>query len=288
MKSVMVDNWFLQEVCEDRYISKNSQFENYGKLLSAIILWDEIYYPYNEMSKAWNFFHFFDFEGVLKPYDDSEQIFENLAEEIYANEYKSKGENSVVAGGAIRYLLMSNKFGVDYFPSDERSMFLQKHGMGDICNKLTRLDYLKPIDRQINEYFTELNDKLGKIVFTIKRPVLVDFIIQNAPKNMSYVEYALHLRQEGWVVQYRNYLDDIERALQNNEWKALGEMLKYSDSIVSHIINVDKKSIASINFKIAPIPSLSISKSLDISKNKVQLSFLENLAKFALSGRRYE
>lgn len=287
MKSVMVDNWFLENAFMDRFISSDMIYQEYGKLLSAIVLWDEIYYPQNEMSRAWGAIHYADLESVLKPYDDGNYFYKEEAEGIYTSEF-ADSERNIVATGAIRYLLLSNEIGVDYFPSSARSLFLQKYGVGSVLDKLSRLDFFKPLDKSINEYFEELNDKFGKTIFTIKRPVLVDFIIHNTPQNMSYVEYALHLKQEGPVVQFRNYLDDLEKALQKNEWKVLSEILKYSDSVVSKVLDMDKKNTASIDFAIAPVPSLSISKSLSINIKNVQLSFLEDLARFAFSGRKYQ
>lgn len=284
MISVMVDNWFLQSVLFDRYNLSESISGDYGKFLSSIILWDEVYYPRNEMSNAWWQAPSSDLEYVLRPYDDNKDELAEEARKIYVSNFYGK-ESQVVAERAIKYLLLSNMLGVDYFPSNERSIFLQKYSVENILSKLNRIDLMKPLDNAIGEYFSELNDKFGSTVFKIKRPVLVDFIMQNTPSNMSHIEYALHLKEEGPVIQYRKYLSDIEEALQKNEWKVLNDLIQYSEHIIAKTLNMDKKAMMSIDFTIAPIPSINLSKDIEIKRDNVRIYFLETLGKFAFNGR---
>lgn len=51
--------------------------------------------------------------------------------------------------------------------------------------------------------------------------VLVNFIIDNATNDMSPIDFAFHLKNEGTVVKYRSYLRKIEFALEKQDWKEL-------------------------------------------------------------------
>ena len=53
MNSIMVDNWFMEEVIADIKEQKTHRSRCYGELLMAIVLWDEVYYPKNNYN-WWN------------------------------------------------------------------------------------------------------------------------------------------------------------------------------------------------------------------------------------------
>lgn len=282
MNSIMVDNWLLEKIVLETYSHDKNLSEEYAKFLSSIILWDEIYYPYNEMSMAWNYMSD-NINSMLHPFDDRINHFEEQAQNLYSMQYKKYP--SVIAQGAIRYLLLSNYIGCNYLPAEQRQQFLQIHNPLNIVNDLTRFNFINPVDMAINEHFQEMFSKLGKTNIQIKRPVLVDFIIQNRPDNMSYIDFALHIKNEGPAIEYRKYLSDIEEALEKGNWTLLIDMIQYSNDLVNKLIGLDKKNIISGEFTVCPVPSISFSKEIEIGKRKLHLSFLENLSNFAFHKR---
>lgn len=281
MNAIMVDNWLMQEVVWDSFCRDMS--EEYAKYLTAIVLWDEIYYPKNFKSTGWSQMPS-KITSIVHPIDDSNELFGDLAEQLYQSQYSDCSK--VVAQDAIRYLILSDYMNCDYFPSGKRQEFLKENNPCGIVDNLNRFSYLHTLDTEINERFEEIFRRLELTHFEIKRPVLVDFIIQNTPSDMSYVDFAIHLKHEGPVIQYRKYLEDIEKALEKNEWNVLIDMIHYSEDAVRKVISLDKKCMGAIDVIIAPIPSLSFSKKITPDKRKIHLSFLDDLSKFAFNGRR--
>lgn len=77
--------------------------------------------------------------------------------------------------GGIRYTLLSNKYGLNYFPCEKCSVFLNQIGFNS--DFIDRCDIMNVLDREILKYYSELNDFFGKNVFTFELPVLADYII---------------------------------------------------------------------------------------------------------------
>lgn len=285
MNAIMIDNWLAQEAILNEYTFKDELSLNYQKLLSAIVLWDEIYYPLNEKSIQWKMINNSEINIFLKPLEDYKRLFEYEANSIYIENYQ-KLERRLIAKEGIRYLLLSNYQGFDYVPSSARNLFFERYNPYNILNKLNRFDFIKTLDKEIVDYFDELNSKFGRNVFEIQRPVLVDFIIQNTPKSMSYIEFALKLREEKSVIQYRKYLTELENSLENREWKKLQELFEISSEVVHNAVKLDKKSIGTIEFSFSALPALNFSKEIEISKRKIHLTFLDKLSEFAFDGRK--
>lgn len=86
--------------------------------------------------------------------------------------------------------------------------------------------------------------------------VLVNFIIDNASNDMSPIDFAFHLKNEGTVVKYRSYLRKIEFALEKQDWKELRNLLRCSDDAVNSVISMDKKRLNGISVGIFPTPSI--------------------------------
>ena len=283
MNTIMVDNWVVQEVI---YNSFNTQMsEEYAKYLSAIVLWDKIYYADNEYSHAWNYLPS-TIRSVLNPIQDRDNLFEDEARKLYCDRYSLYPE--IVAKRAIRYMLFSNYCGCNYFPCAKRAHFLKENNPYGIVNEISRFDYIKTLDEEINEYFYKMFEKLGRYDFRIKRPVLVDFIIQNTKDAESYIDSALRIKEEKSVVQYRKYLSDIEAAVERKEWNLLKDMIAYSEDIVKNTVCLDCKNIGTIDVTIAPVPSISYSKNIELKRRKMHLNFLEELGNFAFHGRNIE
>lgn len=283
MNAIMVDNWAVQEVI---YNSFNTQMsEEYAKYLSAIVLWDKIYYADNEYTCAWNYLPSA-IRSVLNPIQDHNNLFEDEARQLYCDRYSLYPE--IVAKRAIRYMLFSSYCGCNYFPCAERAHFLKENNPYGIINEVSRFDYIKTLDEEINEYFSKMFEKLGRYDFRIKRPVLVDFIIQNTKDKESYIDSALRIKEEKEVVQYRKYLSDIEVAVEQKQWNELSDMIAYSEEIVKNTVRLDHKNIGSIDVTIAPVPAISYSKSIELKRKKIRLNFLEELGKFAFMGRIIE
>ena len=279
MNSILVDNWAMQRIVASIYDNEISK--EYEKFLSAIVLWDKIYYAKNKYSFIWKNF-LIKTKDSVEAINDSNEYFDKIANQLYAEKYSNYSK--IVVQGAIRYMLLSNYYGCDYFPSEKRNEFLAENSPYKVMN---RYNYIGVLDHEINDYFCEMFEKLGRHDFKIQRPVLVDFIVQNSKIGESYIDCALRIKQEKSVIQYRKYLSDIELAVQQKQWTLLSDMVTYSKKIVNNITKLDSKNIGTIDMTIAPIPKIEFSKSFTLKKSKIQLTFLDELGKFAFCGRNY-
>lgn len=292
MNGVMVDNWLLEELIDQS--NNNSVPESLCLLLSAIVLWDSVEFPLNsnnywrkvdvsankwsrEIESLRNTLGALD--DVGEAYDYEKRVFFKENRHLFDEDV-----SEVVGIGALRYLKLSNSCGLDYLPCSKRREFICKYP--NICKQsISRINSLEPLDREIKEFLDDLSRAFGGNYFSIEHPVLVDYILRNTPEDMSYVDYALHLKCEGPVIQYRRYLEELEKAINNQNIMELIKLRNYSKEVVQDIVNTNSSTIISADLNLFPIPSIAISKSIDAAK-KMHITFLENLTRFSFSERR--
>ena len=302
----MVDNWLLEDIVDQS--NDNIIPESLCVLLSALVLWDNVRYPLNDKdywrrkdisNTKWER-EIYSIRDNLSYFDDRREEYQKEQERFFRKNIAVNNKNisKAVGVGALRYLSVSNKHGFDYLPCSDRGKFIKQHAelCRDSVNKLdvnrldvnrldvNRFDMLSPLDKEIDEFLKDLSKAFGNAFFSVKRPVLVDYIIQNTPQDMSYVDYAIHLKHHGAVVQYRRYLQDVEDALNNYNLMELIRIRQYSKEVVDDVAKMDS-SVLTAEFNILPIQALSLSKDINISKKKMQLTFLKELARFSFNGR---
>lgn len=171
-----MDNWSVENIVtcnsEDNCKSYNKE---YIDLLEAVILWDNLYYPENEYSTFWKYFgQDQSIKKIIKPLQYAEVDFADEIEKIlkdvpYLGDFKE-----IVAKGAIKYLLLSNKNGLNYYPCEKRSIFLEQNNF--LYNLLkdkeliNRLELMRIFDGEIIKYYEELNNFFKKIYLHLKFP----------------------------------------------------------------------------------------------------------------------
>lgn len=285
MNSVMMDNWMVGNVlCDINNVKDNTVKKSYQQFLSAIVLWDEIYYPENEMSPYINRVDE-TIASILKPINDKEHLFNNEANAMY-KEYFEGECSEIIIQGAMRYLLLSDFYGCDYLPCEARQKVLENADFIELNKKISRSNSLNYLDAAIDEYYRELFEKMGATNFVVRSPILTDYIVQTTPDGMSYVDRALHLKYEGPVEKYRKYLSDMEKAFEESDYTLLNEMKNYSEKLVKDIQKIDGQNIGEINYSLVPMCSVSLSRGIQLNKRKVNLTFLNELGKFSVKGRK--
>lgn len=287
MNSVLLDNWFLESTYYDKNDYRNKTVStSYGNLLNAIVLWDTLFFPDNEYSFAWKQC-FPELNNILIAYEDKSNLFLQEATEITQN--ANFNESSVVCIGAIRYLLLSNSLELDYMPVPQRAAFISKYSncLGEKFKALTRIDLSRVIDKAVTEYYDELNSIFGKNIFTISMPILTDFIIQTCPKDMSYISYAINLRNDKAIKKYKKCMNDLDNAFNNGNWNEISAYIEATYSIVKSITKMDKNCVFNISLSLAVMPlltpSVNLGKDFNLRRRKyVHLAFIKKLAKFSL------
>ena len=306
----MVDNWFMEEVIADINNNTECNSKNYADLLMAIVLWDEVYYPQNTRN-WWKSFPS-QVQNALQPIEDiEEQGYQSNLHDLRPMSaipllsylaQNPKIRSDIISTAALHYAKLSSKNGCDYLPCKERQSLLQKFMTPpNIQKSLTRMKMQGNLDKAIEEYYADTYKALLDFSdLKLKMPALVNFILDNTPKEMTPVDYAFHLKNEGAVIKYRQYLSQVEEALENQNWKDLRFLLRCSDDAVSEVTALDKKNLGRVKVRLLPTPSIlleygglsadiSSTSSFEIKTNiknpfrKIHLTFLKDLTRYAIN-----
>lgn len=282
MSGVLMDNWILQDALFDTEL--NDAFYN---LLEAIVLWDDVYYPDNEYSQYWKYISKdSSLQEAITSCEDNSESYQEKAESIFRL-LNGNDDNSITQIGAIRYMILSSKNKLNYLPCKKRSEYISQLNFSNkFHEKINRLDLNGIFDKQVLEYYNDLNDFLGKNILEFNMPLLADFIIQNTPNNSSYIKYALQLKKNKKIDYYRKYLQNIEDSFNNGNWRELLRFKMTTQELVNDIVKEMELSV-STSVSICAMPSLNFSLDIPV-KNKrfIQLSFLRELGGFAFNGRK--
>ena len=289
MKEVMVDNWLLEDIVEQS--NDNIIPESLGVLLSALVLWDDVKYPLNNRdywrrvdisNTRWER-EIVSLRNNLCSFDDKNEEYQKEQERVFREKIAviDKKVSKAVGVGALRYITVSRQHGFDYLPCYERKKFIKQYA--EFCrDSVNRIDSLLPLDKEIDEFLKDLSKAFGNAYFSVKRPVLVDYIIQNTPPEMSYVDYAMHLKQYGAVIQYRKYLQEVEEAINQCNLMELIKLRQYSKEVVLDVTKIDS-SVLTAEFNLLPM-GIGLSRDIKTPK-KMSITFLKELARFSFKGR---
>lgn len=292
MNGVLIDNWNLQEIYYDIYdinnihdiheINNKNYSQPYKDLLSAIVLWENIFYPQNERSVVWNPSNSI-LSKIMQPYDDSKHIFSEQAAKIYHNICNCDETNAIIGQGAIRYQLLSNSLGLNYLPAPKRADFLKKY---NYSSSILRSQIENIVDSSVMNMFLQLNSLLGEEQISFKMPLLVDYIIYNTNNSSSHIDCAMELKKDNSVKRYRQYLSYVEKELEKGNWTELFSFKRDTEELINDILKLDNKHIFSTNVSLSIMPSICVEKEFNIKKPKLHLTFIKSLIDFAFKKRK--
>ena len=314
MKDVLVDNWFMESVLTDIHDDAINTSQSISDLFMAIILWDNTFYPKNDYN-WWTSVPSV-VQNKLTPVDDITELdFNKIIDHLQMTDYSLKDEYlswikwnysnhdimNVVEKGAIKYMILSNRNGYDYLPCSRRREYIANVFRDNIIHQRIsyRIQSQKYLDSSIKEYYKNAYSFLDEIKdYVYTTPVLDRYIFENAPDNMSAIDYAYHLKYEGHVIRYREHLTKLEDAFEKQNFREVKKLITGMKDVVNDVLSLDKKRIVFTEFQFLPTPSislgykgieLSLSESssirfnLDINKiaKKFHYSFLRELSNFA-------
>ena len=311
MDRVMTDNWFLSETLRYLRAPEENSARPYAELLMALVLWDEVCFPLNERSRAW--MESGELEGCLSPIEDEAPELEDRAWQLlhmYIQDEPGcdpyflwmRDPENFVNAGALHYQMLSVKHGCDYLPSTRRQAFLKAHESHRYLKELLlRMGMQEKLDEAARAYYQKsLEALLDFSELKLDMPVLADFIVSSTPRGMRPVDYALQLRQEGPVIRYREYLSQVEQALERQQWKELRRLLAASQEAIDGVLALDRRRLGSVTVKLLPTPSvmmnygyakgeLSASPGLSFELKpgrRMHLTFLKDLTAYAINDRK--
>lgn len=248
MGEVLIDNWNLSKM---KLIERNNKYvpnKAYSNLLSAIVLWDNIYYL-DENSSIFGGLIESKLLSLLKPLhmeQDVKKVFEKSSKREYKNNYSYK-YNNVIAERALYYHEISKVFNLDYYPEDRRADFLnQVIGKFELWS---RNEIIKEEEKEILRRIQEFNLGSDSI---IPIPLLSNLIIKNSDQN--FTETALDIKNTKEVVRFRKYMDRVDKEINMGNFKEAKSILKLLPYIIDDIEKMDRKVNVTTKIKIKLTP----------------------------------
>lgn len=276
----------MKEIGENRELGPRAY-----EFIEAMMLWDEIYYPDNEYSSWWLYCDKLNnVKKHVKPCDCKNDMFKTKAIDIYRS-VRQDVDSEIVGVGAIEYWLLCNQENLDYLPCPKRIHYMnekkifvsQKSGLIISNEILNRIEIMNLFDNEVKERYNDMNKYFGKNIFDFELPVVIDYVKQMAKEGENIFEVANELKKDRSVIRYREYLSNIEHAIQNGDWKALSDFRNATKELVN---SVDRSTKGiSISASILALPSVNFNMP-KVSKDFFQLSFLRKLNKFAFYERK--
>lgn len=254
MSTVLIDNWNLVDAnlvkdIKGNYIPNDA----YSDLLSALVLWDNVYYLDEGFSTIGWLYDKRGIKELLKPLYINMEVrknFENCSDLIYCNNYKNK-YTKTVAQRAIYYSEISKAFQMNYLPVDRRADFLNKNM--NIMDLWTRNEIIKEEEKEILSKMNHFNNSDSSY---IQFPLLTNLIIKNSKSSDNFLETALYIKNTKEVKQFRKYMDKIDEEINRGNVSELRYVLSLIPDIVNDIQNMDRKIKLTVLVKMKISPSV--------------------------------
>lgn len=291
MGSVLIDNISLGSALEI-YLNGNENYktdytvQNY---LFGIVLWDSIFSVARRMSRQVGDNRiddlYIDDRFHITNLDFDYDEIDNIASDIVFDMYEDKATESElqVIEDTIFYLLLSYNTNMNLLLSKERSEFLIT---SKISEKLfNRLDIIDNFEKQLIEYYNEINSKIGKNFITFECPLLVDYICNNCSNLKDAIDLAKYIRNEKDVMDFRKAMDGLESALCEGNLILFNEYISAIPEIVSKITKQGTKS-KTVNLGMSISPSITVPFTFEFGKKKMlHLDFLTDLGMYGVYNR---
>lgn len=312
MSEVLIDNLSVKRMLlmaqhPSKDYKTDIHIQNY---LNALVLWDNILtikdggYPYLRRSTRWLRTSDWDREEYMLDITARELQIQRIPvvdEDIYnevasgiANDWLVDKEISndsfdiQTINDTIFYLLLGCNLEKNVLLSSERADFANQSGITDKI--YSRVDIMNLIDSDVNNYYKEINGSLGKNIFKLTNPLLIDYIYSSSTDIKDAIYIASQLRKEKDVIEFRKAMDAIDIALNTGN---IVEFKQYIDNIAEIVNQItklgDKMKSVEINVSITPAISVPISVPvpyLHVPKKKMlNLNFLYHLVEYGLKGK---
>ena len=309
MSAVMMDNWSIESAIA--YTNTDNEMMHYYEMpnqlmyswcnfLTAIILWDEIWYYDNSTSRFWQNGITSDhemktlLENILYPIDESTIDVNILSEfkDISENCNYSYEQIDVSSKRNIFYRLLSNSLGINLLLHNKRESDVGENYKNKFFN---RLDIFNTIDKELQEYYQHINDLIGRQYLTFNYPVLFDYVRSSAANDgyinnsISELKTALEIRNNTDLIRFRDEVSHIEILINQGNTQALLVQLGLLHEIATDLTNKYKRSFQLAEFNLSFAPSISKKFQINIKHNegmKIHTSFIKKLIKFGINERR--
>ncbi len=306
MGSILIDNSSLVDVLranepicffddpsnEPIYFSDDSEglkdptVQNY---LYALVLWDDIYALKSDNISRSILEKQMGIDETLEKYYNVKSIsypVSNLKYEaiVQSKKYLIEGdeEHNGVVESSFFYMLLGLELGYNTYLSKDRARFVKESG---IFNYFGRTDIINRLEKDVLDFYKEINEIVGKKFISFKTPLFLDYITQNCDKLSEAITLAKEIRKEKDVIQFRKAMDKMEDSLNKGDFVTFKQYLSIIPDIVA---GINKAGYKETNTTIIVTVPPAISKEIKTYKLKkgIHLNFLVDLAKFGMEGGR--
>ena len=181
---------------------------------------------------------------------------------------------------AIYYYRIANSMNMDYMPSARRQAHLDSF---DLWNWFARIDILNKLDDELNTYYKEVNDRIGRKRINYQFPVLLDYVLQRYKSAEDVAKGCFELHYDKEVVKFRDELRDIEQEFKSGNVKYIDDYFATIERIVKDI-SKRYSTDRSVNVTIGLTPSVGFDIKVPSTK-PFQCSFLKDLSYYGIRNR---
>lgn len=268
---------------------KDPTVQNY---LYALVLWDDIYALKSDNISRSVLEKQMGIDEALEKYYNVKSISYFVSDLKYeaivqSEKYLIDGDEEYngVVQSSFFYMLLGLELGYNTYLSKDRARFVKESG---IFNHFERTDIINRLEKDVLDFYKEMNEKVGKNFISFKTPLLLDYITRNCDKLSEAIALAKEIRKEKDVIQFRKAMDKMEDSLNNGDFVAFNQYLSIIPDIVSGIKKAGyEETSTTIIVTVPPAISKDI-KTYKLDKKMIHLNFLVDLAKFGMEhGRGY-
>lgn len=251
MGSVLIDNWNLSNANLEETYNHVMPNKACSDLLSALVLWDDVYFlddgfatfgwlnrPEGEKIKSLLRPLYLNKE-IKKRFEKSSSI---LYEQKFMHQYKE-----IVAKRALFYHEVSKAFGIDYYPIEQRAIFLdQSMNSLELWSRNVIINNEeKEILRRIQEFDKEKDS-------FIRLPILTNLIMKNSVGDYLYT--SLDIKNTKEVKNFRKYMNKIDQEINDGNYNGAKCILKNIPYLIDDIEKMDRKATIFVDVKVKLTP----------------------------------
>lgn len=127
----------------------------------------------------------------------------------------------MTAEDVIRYILLGYNLGVNICLSSERTKFVKLKHFDDYF--FTRLDMINMLEKEVKDFYNEINNRIGKNIICFQSPLLFDCICKEAKDFNQVLDIAIKLKNEKHIIEDRRTMDEMENCLNKGNFVRFNE-----------------------------------------------------------------
>ncbi len=230
------------------------------QVLDLLIINDYLVYEY-EYSYSWKDFSV---AKSLEPLLHQVRLGSHLKRKLILNTnvvHFSPDSSNVVRQGAIHYLALSRLLGICYWPSPKRAKYLKQQSYTRIQSSFV-LKFQEFMDENLENIVSEIINPL-KVESNLFFSGFSATVLASCDTASAIVPTLFQVRQSSASLRFREWLRDMDIALQKGDLKHIAKEMKNVNDVIHDIrkdLGLRKDEQETVEFQIGISPSLVLDK----------------------------